>query len=388
MNEGRFVFSQLISLCSHNEFRRCSSRYDGDKGARKFRSWHQFLCLVFGQLTQRESLREICTCLNAQGSRLYHLGFPKQVPRSTFSEAINRRDSRIFRDFAHSLITEAQRLYENDQQLFTEVIRPVYAMDASLIRLCLRIYPWADRQRNAGAVKIHTLYNIGTQIPEVFELTSPRLRDQWLMDKIQYTPGAFYIMDKGYMKLVSLYQIAQAGAFFVIRSKRHMKFKRIGSLPRKQFPDLTLHQLVEFETRWSRKRYPARIRRIKSRDPETRKKIDLLTNDLAIEPNLIAEMYRQRWQIELFFKWIKQHLRIKAFWGRSENAIRSQIWTALATYLLVAIARKRLQIPHSMFEILQILSITPFSKTPLNQLFSESGPHKPSGGGRNQLSIF
>lgn len=261
-------------------------------------------------------------------------------------------------------------------------------MDASLISLCLRIYPWADRERSTGAVKIHTLYNIGTQIPEVFELTSPRFRDQWLMDKLIYTPGAFYIMDKGYMKLVSLYQIAQAGAFFVIRSKRHMKFKRIHSLSREQFPDLTLHQLVEFETRWSRKRYPARIRRIKSRDPQTRKKIELLTNDLAIEPNLIAEMYRQRWQIELFFKWIKQHLRIKVFWGRSENAIRSQIWTALATYLLVAIARKRLQIPQSMFEILQILSITPFSKTPLNQLLSKVRPHKPNSGNRNQLSIF
>lgn len=388
MNKGRYVFSQLMSFCDHNEFNRCVRRYGGDLRSRTFSNWHLLLCLVFGQLTRRSSMREIVTCLNAQGKSLYHLGLPGHIARSTFSDALNRRNCGIFRDFAYSLIQQARELYSEQSPLSRQVIGPVYALDSSLIHLCLSTFRWAQRFRKSGAIKVHTLYNIATEIPEFFAVTTSRLPDTWGLGQITPEPGTCYIMDRAYMVLEQLYRIDQAMAWFIIRPKKRMRFKRICSLPGKDYPDIRLHQIVEFDTRWSRPRYPDRIRMIKSKDSITGKTIALITNNFAHDPRIIAELYRQRWQVELFFKWIKQHLRIKVFWGQSENAVRSQIWAALNCYLLVAIMRKRLGISQNLYQTLQILSISPLSKIPLNQLFREMPSHKMQGPDSNQLSIF
>ncbi|MEZ4686433.1 MAG: IS4 family transposase [Bacteroidia bacterium] len=389
MNQGKSIFRQLSELVSRYEFKKCVKRYDGNHRVRQFSCYQQFLCLIFGQLTHRESLRDIVTCLEAQGSGLYHLGLGKGVARSTFSDANKQRDWRIFADFAQYLMQEAATLYTDSEarQFFEE---SVFALDSSLIRLCIDVFGWAHYRKTKAAVKMHVMIDVQTAIPNFFYLSDGLKHDMAVLKTIRFEPGAFYVMDRGYLDFASLFRIEEEKAFFVIRAKKNLKFERKTSIPRTEEEKLTIKadQLGGFTGFYAAKHYPKQLRRIRAKDPKTGKSIVLLTNNFTLEASKIAEMYRKRWRIELFFKWIKQHLRIKTFWGYSSNAVKIQLYTALSAYLIVAIARKKLNISTEMHEILQILSVHIFAKTPLNQLLTKQPSQISKNDSHNQLSIW
>lgn len=388
MNQGKYVFSQLMDFFPRYEFRKCVKRYKGNHRVRDFTCWHQFLCLSFGQLTNRESLRDIVTCLRSRGKDLYHLGLGSKVARSTLSDANRRRNWRIYADFTQYLMKVARDLYAGSPEEDLGLDHTVYALDASLIHLCLSIFFWTEYRKTTAAVKIHTLLDVKNALPRYFCITDGLTHDVKVLQQLAFEPDAFYVMDRGYLDFKQLYRIHQSHAFFVIRAKKSLKFKRQYSRPKKGQEHIVFDQIGVLTVYYSHKGYPEKLRCVKAKDPETGKSIVLLTNHMELEASMISNLYRNRWKIEIFFRWIKQHLKIKVFWGETENAVKTQIWTALATYLLVAIAKKKLGIQQNLYEILQILSVSTFDKTPLNQLLSKNGIQNSKNDNPNQLKMF
>ena len=370
MNSNSPLFSQIMSYISHDYFRQCVKRYTGNKWSKNFSCWNQFLCMAFAQLTFRESLRDIDICLGTLGHRLYHAGIRRPVARSTLADANEKRPWTIFADFAHTLIREATELYAGE--IFAaELKQAAYAMDSTTIDLCLSLFPWAKFRKHKAAIKLHTLLNLHGSIPTLVIITSGKVHDVTILDALPIEAGAFYIVDRGYLDFTRLYRIHGNGAFFVTRTKNNFRFHRRYSHPVKKRLGVRFDQTIVLKGYYSRHGYPDTLRRVGYTDPTTGKKLVFLANNFSKPALTIARLYKSRWQIELFFKWIKQHLRIKAFYGTSENAVKTQIWIAISVYVLVAIIRKRLRLPHSLYTILQILSISLFEKTPILQAFAQ-----------------
>jgi len=387
MYAGQLVFAQVMEFAPWHTFRRVVARYRGDFNVRSFSCLDQFLCLAFAQLTYRESLRDIEACLRAQPAKLYHLGLRGKVSRSALADANEERDWRIYYEFAQALIRVARRLYA-DEPMGVELSETVYALDSTTIDLCLTLFPWAPFRATKAAVKLHTLLDLRGPIPTFVHISDGKLHDVNVLDLLTPEAGAFYVMDRGYLDFERLYALTQAGAFFVTRAKANSKFRRLLSQPVDRSTGLICDQWVELVVFYSHQGYPERLRRIVYRDPERGKRLVFLTNHLLLPALTVCALYKSRWQVELFFKWIKQHLRIKRFFGTSENAVKTQVWTAVAVYVLVAIIRKRLNVPMSLHSMLQILSVTPFEKTPLIHLLAESTPWEDMAQTTNQLILF
>jgi hypothetical protein len=387
MYSGKIVFAQVTDHLPMHSFRRCVRRYNGDYRSHGFSCLDQFLCMAFAQLTYRESLRDIEACLRAQSPKLYHMGFRAKVARSTLADANERRDWRIYADFAQTLIHEARRLYARDD-FGLDLEQTVYALDSTTIDLCLQLFPWARYKNTKGAVKLHTLLDLRGPIPSFIHVSDGKLHDVKVLDILLPEPGAIYVMDRGYLDFARLYRLNCGAAFFVIRPRSNTKFRRVYSHPIDKATGLRCDQTIELDGVYSPQSYPERLRRIKFRDTESQKTLVFLTNNFALPAETIAQLYRCRWQVELFFKWIKQHLRIKAFYGTSENAVRTQIWIAVSVYVLIAIIKKRLSLELPLYTILQILSLTVFEKTPLTQVLSTAEPTNPDYPNLNQLTLF
>ena len=364
MNQGRTVFSQLISFLPDREFRRCVERYQGDTRLRGFSCWDQYLAMAFAQLTYRESLRDIEACLRSMQGKLYHLGFRGKVARSTLADANESHDWRIFADFAQVLIAVARPLYARDP-IGVDLEQSLYALDSTTIDLCLSLFPWAKFRRRKAAVKMHTLLDLHGNIPTFIRVTSGDVHDVNLLDEILPEAGAFYVMDRGYIDFQRLFIFALSSAFFVVRTKSNVLLQRRYSHPVDKSTGVRSDQTVILTSFESASVYPDALRRVSYFDAVTNKRLKFLTNNFALPALTIAQIYKCRWQVELFFKWIKQHLRIKAFYGTSENAVKTQIWIAVSVYVLVAIVRKRLRLEASLYQTLQILSVTLFEKTPI-----------------------
>ena len=384
MNSGRLVFAQLLDFVPMKEFRRCVRRYNGDHRTRRFSCWDQFLCMVFAQLTFRESLRDIEACLRSFRSRLYHVGFRGNVSRSTLADANERRDCRIYSDLADVLIPIARDLYIGED-LGLDLENTVYALDSTTIDLCMTLFPWAHFKVDLNAVKIHALLDLRGSIPAFIRVTPARVHDVNVLDQIVPEAGAFYVFDRAYLAFERLFALNWAHSYFVVRAKKNFRCRRVYSRPVDRQTGLVCDQTIELASYYPAHDYPARLRRIKYVDPQTNKQFVFLTNHFQLPAFTITELFRCRWQVELFFKWIKQHLRIKAFYGTSSNAVKTQIWIAICSYLLVAIAKKRLHLPHSLYNILQILSLTLFEKTPILQAFSNHPLELETSEQQNQL---
>jgi hypothetical protein len=387
MNEGRTIFSQLMEHAPHHDFRKCVERYRGNHGIRRFRCWDQFLCMAFAQLTYRESLRDISACLNAVPERLYHMGIRALVARSTLAEANEQRNWRIYADFAQVLISHARRLYQ-DEPFGVEIEETVYALDSTTVDLCLSVFPWARFRRTKGAVKLHTLLDLRGSIPTFLRITAGAVHDVSVLDELIPEAGALYVLDRGYVDFTRLYRLTEAQAGFVIRARKNLRYRRRYSAEKDGESGVLSDQTVLLVTPKSLEAYPDPLRRVRYRDPETQKRITLLTNRFSLEATVIAQLYRSRWRIELFFKWIKQHLRIKAFYGTSENAVKTQIWIAISVYVLVAIVRKRLKIEVSLYTMLQILSVSLFEKVELSQALTSTRSRNGALPSCNQLQLF
>ena len=369
MHAGRTVLAQLMDLVPKHEFDKCVRRYGGDKHVRRLSCYGQFLAMCFAQLTGRDSLRDIEICLRAVGRKLYHAGLRGPVPRSTLADANEKRDWRIFADFAQVLISQAARLYAGEP-LGVELEGAAYALDSTTVDLCLSLFPWAKYKQTRGGVKMHTLLALRGNLPSLVVITPAHVHDVNVLAELAFEPGALYVMDRGYVDFAQFHRIHQAPAFFLTRAKRNLKFRRRTSAPADKNAGVRFDQTGVLADPVSRRRYPDTLRRVGYRDLETGQPLVFLTNNTFLPALDIAQLYRRRWQIELFFRWIKQHLRIKAFYGTSPNAVKIQIWVAICTYVLVAIARKRLGLSSSLYTILQILSVTLFEKTPILQALS------------------
>ena len=387
MNEGKTVFTQLMDFVPKWEFRRCVARYGGQHKVKTFTCYDQFLSMAFAQLTWRESLRDIESSLRAGGAKLYHMGFRGKVSRNTLANANNRRDWRIYRDFAHVLIGHARLLYV-DEPLGLELNNTIYALDATTIDLCLSLFPWATFRRTKGAVKLHTLLDLRGNIPCFIRITQGREHEVAILDDLPLEPGAFYIMDRGFVDFARLHRLHRAAAFFVIRAKTNLDARRVYSHAVDKTTGLQCDQTIALGGFYARQRYPDQLRRVRFRDPDSGQRLVLLTNNFALPPLVIAQLYKMRWQVELFFKWIKQHLRIKAFYGTSPNAVRTQIWIAITIYVLVAIVKKQLKIPISLYTILQVLSVIQFEKTPLLQALTTIDYENQDKHQNIQLNLF
>ena len=387
MNQGKLVFAQVMEHLPLTTFRRCVARYQGERKVKTFSCLDQFLSMAFAQLTYRESLRDIEACLRAQRSKLYHLGIRSVVARNTLAHANAVRDWRIFADYAQSLMGMARTLYRNEP-FGVDLADSVYALDATTIDLCLSVFPWAPFRSTKAAVKLHTLLDLRGNIPSFLHISDGKMHEVHILDQLLPEPGAFYIMDRGYLDFERLHRIHKAGSFFVTRGKSNLKIERRYSHPVDRSTGLICDQTVVLTVFYSQKGFPAPLRRIRFKDPESGKTLIFLTNNFTLPALTITQLYRCRWQVELFFKWIKQHLRIKAFFGTSENAVKSQIWIAVSVYVLVAIVKKRLKIAASLYEILQILSLTMFEKTPLDQLLNRSVEDAILTDTSNQLILF
>jgi hypothetical protein len=387
MHEGRYVFAQLMQHLPLTTFRRCVARYRGEHRIKRFSCLDQYLCLAFAQLTWRESLRDIEACLRAQSCKLYHLGFRSTIARNTLANANAVRDWRIYADFAQHLIGIARQLYAEDP-LALELDETVYALDSTTIDLCLSVFPWAPFRSTKAAVKLHTLLDLRGNIPSFIFISGGKMHDVNILDQLLPEAGAFYVMDRGYLDFRRLARLDDVGSFFVTRAKSNLKVRRRYSHSVDRATGLVCDQTVVLTGFYSRQGFNRPLRRIKFNDPQTGKRLVFLTNNFALDALTIAKLYKCRWQVELFFKWIKQHLRIKAFFGTSENAVKSQIWVAVSVYVLVAIAKKRLALPASLYEILQILSLTLFEKTPVNGLFDGDQGQKHPATDPNQLNLF
>ena len=387
MNEGKSIFSQLIGFLPDRDFRRCVARYQGDRYAKKLSCWDQFLAMAFAQLAYRESLRDIEACLGAVGPKLYHMGFGSAVARSTLADANECRDWRIFADFAQVLIRTAIKLYANDAIGIADV-RDLYALDSTTIDLCLSLFPWARFRKHKAAVKMHTLLDLHGSIPTFIRITDGKVHDVNILDELTLEAGAFYVMDRGYIDFGRLHRFVLESAFFVVRTKTNVILQRRYSRPVDKSTGLRSDHTVILTAPGSAQAYPDALRRVTFCDPETGKRLKFLTNNFALTPLAITEIYKKRWAVELFFRWIKQHLRIKAFYGTSENAVKTQIWIAASVYVLVAIVRKQLDLEVSLYQLLQIFSMTLFEKTPILRALQSidfQGDLLRSG---NQLNLF
>lgn len=387
MYEGKIVFGQLMDHLPQHSFRRCVERFGGDRSVRSFSCQDQFRCMAFAQLTYRDSLRDTVTCLNAQQTKLYHMGIRGQVRRSTLADANERRDWRLYAAFAQILIAQARRLYAHDR-FGADLDGAAYALDTTTIDLCLSLFPWASFHHDKGAVKLHTMVDLRGNIPVVVHIDDGKSYDTDLLDVIVPEPGAVYVMDRGFIDLIRLYRLTAAGAFFVTRAKSNQQLRRITSRPVDRATGVICDQIVALKIAMSARRYPARLRRVRYRDPVTGKTLVFLTNNFTLPPRTIADLYRCRWQIELFFKWIKQHLRIKSFFGTSQNAVKTQIWIAVCVYVLIAIVKKRLSLEPRLYTILQLISVTAFEKMPLDQLLDQTHTANQSFHPDNQLNLF
>lgn len=387
MYEGKLVFSQLMDHLPQHSFRRYVEHFGGDHSIKSFSCQDQFRCMAFAQLTYRDSLRDTVTCLNARPAKLYHMGIRGAVRRSTLADANERRDWRLYAAFASALIVIARRLYA-DEPFGADLDNAAYALDTTTIDLCLSMFPWAHFQRTKAAVKLHTMIDLRGNIPVIVHIDDGKSYDTDILDVLAPEPGAVYIMDRGYLDFARLYRLNQAAAFFVVRAKSRQRLRRIASRPVDRTSGIICDQTVALTIRKTAGRYPDRLRRIRYRDRERGKTLIFLTNNFDLAPSVIADLYRCRWQIELFFKWIKQHLRIRSFFGTSENAVKTQIWIAVAVYVLIAIVKKRLGLQASLYTILQMLSLTLLEKTPLDQLLrnlvAETDPCRKD----NQLNLF
>lgn len=388
MNQGKYVFSQLMSFVSHNDFLACVNRYQGDYKVKDFSCWKQFLCMAFGQLTHRESLSDTVMCLAKLEGRLYHLGIGKAISKSTLSKANENRDWRIYQDLAQILIAEARRVYGGDSELEVDLQNNVFAIDATVIDLCLSVFPWAQFRKTKSAVRLTTQLNLKNAIPEFIAITSASIHEINQLDEIRYEADSFYVMDRGFFDLERLYRIHLTKAFFVIRARKDLKYNFVKSFPCEKQKGIVSDQAIKMKNFRVSKDYPEKIRRIRFYDSENDRYFVFLTNNFDVKATDIAQLYKHRWMIELFFKWIKQHLKIKSFWGNSANAVKTQVWIAICVYVIIAIAKKRLNINHSLYEMLQVFSITAFEKTPISELFSLTLLAKLGTENRNQLKIF
>jgi Domain of unknown function (DUF4372)/Transposase DDE domain len=389
MPHGQYVFSQLMDHMPLTTFRRCVVRYNGERKVKHFSCLDQLRCLAFAQLTWRESLRDIEACLNAQASKLYRLGFrAPHIARNTMSNANAVRDWRIYADFAQHLIGMARDLYAGDTLPGLEGLDTVYALDSSTIDLCLSVFPWAPFKSTKAAIKLHTLLDLRGSIPSFIYISDGKMHDVKVLDLLQPEPGAFYVMDRGYLDFERLARLDNAGSFFVTRAKSNTQVRRRYSRPIDRSTGLVCDQTVVLTGYYTRKGFDSPLRRVKFNDPETGKTLVFLSNNFALPAMTIAKLYKYRWRVELFFKWIKQHLRIKAFFGETENAVKTQIWSAVCVYVLVAIVKKRLAIKASLYEMLQILSLTLFEKTQLLGLFVDIPSENSDPIANNQLNLF
>ena len=384
MHAGKLVFAQLTDLVHPEQFRRCVRRYDGEYKVKTFSCWNQFLCMAFGQLTFRESLRDVETCLSSRQDQLYHLGIRGEVSHSTLADANRERDWRIYYDLAQQLIRRARALYQNEATGL-ELQETVYALDSTTIDLCLNLFPWARFRRTKGAIKLHTLLDLRGSIPAFISISQGKKADVRILDELVLEPGSFYIMDRGYVDFRRLYCFVLAAAFFVTRSKAGLKLNRLQSRPVDPATGVRSDQIVWLANVSSIRHYPDKLRRIHYVDAQRNKSFVFLTNNFELPAVTIALLYKSRWKVELFFKWIKQHLRIKHFYGTSDNAVKTQIWISVCVYVLVAIVKKQVQSDKSLYSILQILSVNAFEKEPLQQVLSDSASQNREGDISNQL---
>jgi hypothetical protein len=387
MHVGRTVFAQVMEHFPAYEFRKCVTRYDGDFGKRSFSCLDQFLCLGFAQLTYRESLRDVEACLRSVQGKLYHMGFRGRISRSTLADANESVDWRIYADFAQVLIATARPMYA-EESLGFDLDGTVYALDSTTIDLCLSVFPWARFQSTKGAVKMHTLLDLRGSIPTFIEVSDGKLHDVNILDEILPEAGSFYVMDRGYLDFERLYALHRCGAFFVTRTKAGVLLRRRYSRAVDKTTGLRSDHTVMLTSAASIKNYPDPLRRVRFYDLEQRRWLIFLTNNFDLPALTIARLYKSRWKVELFFKWIKQHLRIKAFYGNSENAVKTQIWIAIAVYVLVAIVKKRLTLEATLYQILQVLSVTLFEKTPILRAFDDQGSQEKSTSFSNQLNLL
>ena len=387
MNTGKTVFSQVMDFLPVYEFQKCVRRYQGNYKVQSFSCMDQFLCMAFAQLTFRESLRDIESCLRSMHRKLYHMGIRGRISKSTLSDANENRDWHIYADFAQVLIHTARTLYLKEP-FGVELAQTVYALDATTIDLCLALFPWAHFRKNKGAIKLHTLLDLRGNIPSFIEITSGKVHDVNILDDLIPEPGSFYVVDRGYLDFARLYRFHQSQAFFVIRAKANLKYRRLYSRPVDKTTGLRCDQTITLTIYQSAKDYPETLRLVRFYDSENNKRLTFLTNNFLLDALTIAKLYKCRWQIELFFKWIKQHLRIKSFFGTSENAVKTQIWIAISVYVLVAIIKKRLDLKPSLYTILQILSLTLFEKLPLSQALTAIDALNEDVINHNQLTLF
>ncbi len=388
MNSGKYVFSQIMGLVSSTSFQTIVNRHFGDYKVKDFTCWKQFLCMAFGQLTHRESMSDTMLCLQANANKMYHLGIGEIVALSTITRANENRSFQIYEDLAMLLIKEAKQLYLLDDELEVALKGNVFAIDATTIDLCLSAFYWATFRRTKGGIKLHTQIDLKSSIPEFILFTNASVHDVNVLDAIHFEADSYYILDRGYVDYQRLYKIHTSGAFFVTRAKDNMNYRRVYSNQKDVDKGIIYDQSILLNNHYSSKDYPEKMRRIKFKDELTGKVLIFLTNNFQLPANDIAQLYKHRWKIELFFKWIKQHLKIKTFWGHSENAVKTQVWIAVSVYVLVAIAKKHFMLKQTLYEILQILSVSIFDKMPINQLFQEVQLQNLKEQNPNQLRIF
>jgi hypothetical protein len=387
MNSGQYVLSQFLDLFHRQLFHRCVERYGGDYKVQHFTTWQQFVCLVFAQLTWRESLRDIEACLNARADQLYHLGLHGPVKRSTLADALATRDWRIFADLAQHLIAQARKLYAREP-LALDLEQTVYALDASLIDLCLSVYPWARFDAKRSGLKIHTQLELHSALPAQLLVSLAKFQEVLWLDQLVWEPGAFYLIDRGYLNWRRLYTIEQARAWFVVRARKDLRCCRLHGQPVDKTTGLRSDQIISLQEYRAIQAYPDKLRRVHFYDAPHRRSLVFLTNHFGLPALTVAKLYQQRWQVELFFRWLKQHLRIKVFYGTRANAVRAQLWVAVCVYALVAILKKQLGLSTSLYEILQVLSVSIFEKMPVEQLFQAFSSQNETTPIHNQLRLF
>lgn len=370
MNQGKYVFAQLTIFLPQRVFDRLAEHYEGNKYIKHFSCWNQLLCMVFGQLTGRESLRDLMVSMEPHTPKYYHLGFGKGTSRSNFANANEKRDSRIFEEYAFYLIEQARQSSKVDEDFQLTIDGQVYAFDSTTINLCLSVFWWAEFRKTKGGIKMHTLYDIKTSIPSFIHLSTASMHDVNALDLLTYERGSYYILDRGYIDYARLFKIHQSSAFFVVRAKDNLQFERMYSKKVNKKNGILLDQIGKLKGFYVSKKYPEKLRFIKFYDEETDNELEFLTNNIELKAEDIAQLYKYRWKVELFFKWVKQHLKIKSFWGTSQNAVKIQVYSAIIAYCLIALVRNKLKVDRSIYEILQILSISLLDKTPLNELLT------------------
>lgn len=388
MNQGKYIFSQLTDLISHKRFQTIVNRHKGDYKTREFTCWKQFLCMSFGQLTHRESISDLMLCLKANTNKLYHLGVGQSVAVSTLTRANEQRSYLIYEELALMLITQARCLCQDQSDLDLNIKHNVFALDATTIDLCLSTFYWAAWRRAKAGIRLHTQLDLKNAIPKFILFTTASVHDVNMLDHISYESNSFYVMDRGYLDFKRLNVIHSCNAFFVIRAKNDMKYKTVRMHSSECSKGVVCDQIIALTGQKSTRTYPEELRRIEYCDPISKKKFVFLTNNLELDPFEVASLYKNRWKIELFFKWIKQHLKIKAFWGYSENAVKTQVWIAICCYVLLVIAKKKFVIKQSLYEIMQVVSVSAFEKIPINQLFTDMVINQSSSKKDNQLKIW